>query len=151
MADGPPEVIGLILRAGEAEIINVVLLGMGGSDSNDVAVNDVFVPASRTFKLVPDFEPGPHYQSLLYRFPSIGKAAVIGAPVMLAIGRGDKRAARPCQQKTPFGFVKPLWERAVVQVTLAKAEGILRSARLPLLRHRQHGVEADAGRRIVHA
>jgi hypothetical protein len=36
---------------------------MRGTDSNDVAVNGVFVfvPAARTFVVGPEFEPGRHY------------------------------------------------------------------------------------------
>jgi alkylation response protein AidB-like acyl-CoA dehydrogenase len=36
-------------------------LGMRGTDTNDVAVDGVFVPAARTFVVGPEFEPGRHY------------------------------------------------------------------------------------------
>jgi len=132
MTDDTPEAIGLILRAREAEVIDTwYTLGMRGTDSNDVAVNEVFVPTSRTFRLVPEFEPGPHYQSPLYRFPGIGEATVIVAPVMLAIARGAINELRDLAlRKKPFGFVKTLRERTVAQATLAQGEGVLRSARL---------------------
>ena len=47
--DGEPAVIGAILPAREAEIVDTwYSLGMRGTDSNDVAVDGVFVPATRT-------------------------------------------------------------------------------------------------------
>jgi indole-3-acetate monooxygenase len=127
-----PQVIGLMLRTSEVQIVDTwYSLGMRGTDSNDIVVNDVFVPASRTFPLVPEFEPGAHYRGPLYRFPGIGAAAFVIAPVPLAVARGAISALKElAQRKTAFGFNKPLRERAVVQVTLARAEAMLRAARL---------------------
>ena len=34
---------------------------MRETDTNDVAVDGVFVPAARTFVVGPEFEPGRHY------------------------------------------------------------------------------------------
>ncbi|MCA1603583.1 MAG: hypothetical protein LC776_18725 [Acidobacteria bacterium] len=50
---------------------------------------------------------------------------------MLAIARGAINELRDlAARKTPFGFVKTLRERPVAQATLARAEGMLRAARL---------------------
>lgn len=132
MIDGLPEVIGLTLRAEEAEIIDTwYSLGLRGTDSNDIAVEEVFVPRSRAYPLTPAFEPGPHYHGPLYRFPVIGQVATIATPVALGVAREAIDALRDLAQgKTPFGSVKTLRERASVQTTLAQAEAILRSARL---------------------
>jgi hypothetical protein len=63
MNNGMPEVRGFMLRANEAQIIDTWhSLGMRGTDSNDVVVENVFVPTSRTFALVPEFEPSSHYR-----------------------------------------------------------------------------------------
>ena len=68
-----PEVIGLVLRAGEVEVVDTWdALGMRATDSNDVVINDVLVPAARTFAFTPEFEPGVHFRGPLYRFPGIG-------------------------------------------------------------------------------
>jgi alkylation response protein AidB-like acyl-CoA dehydrogenase len=130
--DGMPEVIGVMLRAHQARIIDTwESLGMRATDSNDVAVDDAFVPAALTFRLVPDFEPSPHFRGPLYRFPGIGAAFFSVAPVPLAVARGAITELRELAgRKTAFGFSKPLRERAVVQATLARAEGMLRAARL---------------------
>lgn len=131
LVEGMPQVIGLVVRTREAKIIDTWhSLGMRATDSNDVAVDDVFVPSHRTFPLVPEFEPGPHHGGPLYRFPAIGAVALTVAPVALAVARGAIEEVRElAQRKTAFGTAKPLRERAVVQATLARAEGMLRAAR----------------------
>lgn len=131
--DGAPEVIGVICRAQEAGIHGTwYSLGMRGTNSNDVSVDDILVPASRTFPLVPEFEPGPHYQGPLYRLPGMGEVvAVVAPPVCLAIARGAITELRDLAQgKTPFGSTRTLRERAAARAKVARAEAILRSARL---------------------
>src|SRR5262245_14763167 len=131
MVDGAPEVVAVILRISDVEIIDTwQTLGMRGTDSNDVAITNVFVPASRTFRLVPAFTPSTHYGGALYRFPGIAEAAVIVAPVLLAIARGAiDEFLQLARGKTPFGSTKLLRDRPTVQATVARAEGLLRSAR----------------------
>jgi alkylation response protein AidB-like acyl-CoA dehydrogenase len=123
--------IGAIVPAGEAEIVDTWhSLGMRGTDSNDVALNDVFVPTSRTFPLVPDFEPGTHYQGPLYRIPAMAEVAIVAAPVFLGIAREAIDELRAlAESKTPFGSARVLRERPATQARLARAEGLLRSAR----------------------
>ena len=134
MADGAPEVIGAIFRVREAEIIDTWhSLGMRGTDSNDVAVTDVFVPVSRTFRFLPAFEPGAHYRGPLYRAPALGPALAAWAPVALAIARGAiTEFYGLAQRKTPFASTTVLRERASAQAKVGQAEAVLRSARLLL-------------------
>ncbi len=129
---GAPVFLQLLLNAGEVDIVDTWhALGMRGTDSNDVAVEDVFVPQSRVFPMTPEFEPGPHYGGALYRFPGMGTVVTIFTPVLLAIGRGAIDAFRELAlEKTPLGYARTLRERGVVQATLARAEAKLRSARL---------------------
>lgn len=131
MADGTAETVQVTFPANEAQVIDTWhALGMRGTDSHDVAVDGVFVPASRTFPFVPEFEPGPHYQGPLYRFPGVGAIMTIFAPVLLAIGRGAIDEFRALAvQKTALGFNRTLRERPIVQATLSQAEAMLRSAR----------------------
>jgi alkylation response protein AidB-like acyl-CoA dehydrogenase len=126
-----PEIVGVILRTSEAETVDTWhTLGMRGTDSNDVVVNNVFVPASRTFRLMPDFTPGKHFHGPLYRFPGASETQVIIAPVLLALAReAIDELKRLAGGKTPLGSMKLLRDRAVVQASLARAEGMLRSAR----------------------
>jgi indole-3-acetate monooxygenase len=50
-------------------------MGMRGTDSNTASVEDAFVPAARTWRLQPTFEPGSHFAGPLYRYPSLGRAS----------------------------------------------------------------------------
>jgi alkylation response protein AidB-like acyl-CoA dehydrogenase len=131
MTDAGPVMIAAVFPTREAEIIDTwYTLGMRGTDSNDVAVKDLFVPTSRTYHLTPEFEPGRHFRGPLYRFPGVGEVGVIGAPALLAIARGAIDEFRDlARRKTPFGSMKTLRDRGTVQATLARAEGVLRSAR----------------------
>jgi len=125
------QAVGAVARADEVEIVDTWhSLGMRATDSNDVALDDVFVPNSRTFPLAPEFEPGTHYRGALYRIPAMAEVAIVIAPVFLAIAReaiGELHAL--AQGKTPFGSARVLRERPVTQGRLAQAEGVLRSAR----------------------
>ena len=70
MVNGMPRVLGLVIRASEVDIVDTWdSLGMRGTDSNDVVMKGVFVPRSRTFPLVPEFQPSAHHGGALYRFP----------------------------------------------------------------------------------
>ena len=128
---GEPELIQVILPANDVEIVDTWrALGMRGTDSNDVAVEDVYVPAWRTFRLGPDPELGPHYQGPLYKFPGIGAVETIFTPVMLAIGRQAITEFRElATKKTPLGAASALRDRGMAQATLGEAEAMLRSAR----------------------
>jgi alkylation response protein AidB-like acyl-CoA dehydrogenase len=132
MVEGAPQVIGLYLRAAEVKIVDTwYSLGMRGTDSNDVIMDDVFVPKFRTFPLTPEFEPGDHHRGPLYRFPGIAAAGFLIAPVPLAVARNAMGEVKDlAQTKTPLGFNRTLRERPVVQATIARAEAMLRAARL---------------------
>ena len=134
MTDGMPEMMALVLPIAEVEIVDTWdSLGMRGTDSNDVEAIDLFVPRSRTFRVVPQFTPGPRYEGPLYRFPAAGATIVIVAHVALAIARGAIDELRELAvRKTPVGSTKTLRDRSLVQATLGEAEGILRAARLLL-------------------
>jgi alkylation response protein AidB-like acyl-CoA dehydrogenase len=106
-------------------------LGMRGTDSNDVVMDDVFVPRSRTCPVVPEFEPGAHHRGPLYRIPGISAGGFLIAPVSLAVARNAIGEVRDlAQKKTPLGFNRTLRERPAVQAAIARAEAMLRAARL---------------------
>lgn len=132
VVEGMPVMIAFVIRAQEARIEDTWRsLGMRGTDSNDVIMDDIFVPASRTFPLVPEFEPNLHYSGPLYRFPGMAAVIMVIAPVPLAVARGAVDEFRElARRKSAFGFTTPLSQRAPVQAALARAEGMLRAARL---------------------
>ena len=131
MTEFGPAMIAVILPTADVEIIDTWhTLGMRGTDSNDVAFTDVFVPAHLTFPLVPAFQPGKHFGGPLYQFPAAGIIALFTATVLFATARGAISELRElATRKTPFGSMKTLRDRGPVQTALAESEATLRSAR----------------------
>ena len=109
-------------------------MGMRGTGSHDISVTDVYVPKSRTFRMVPEFEPGSHYQGPLYRLPVVGAAAAgIPTPMLGVARRALDEVTELARTKTPVASSGLLKERSSAQVRLGRAEAILRSGRLLLL------------------
>jgi alkylation response protein AidB-like acyl-CoA dehydrogenase len=127
-----PEIVAVVMRTSEVEIIDTwSSLGMRGTDSNDVAVKGVFVPASRAFHLRPDHVPSAPYDGPLYRMPALSATFTIIAPVALAIARSAIRELRELSaSKVPLGSMKTARDRGAVQSAVAEAEAMVRSARL---------------------
>lgn len=129
--NGIPEVMGVFMNASDCEIIDTwYTLGMKATDSNDVAANDVFVPAHRSYPLAPDFEPNSHYTSPLYRFPAIGASiASLIAPIALAVARNAIQELKSiAEKKVPFGSAVSIRERGSVQRKLGLAEALVQSS-----------------------
>lgn len=129
-----PEIVAGIMHTSELEIVDTWhSLGMRGTDSNDIIANDVFVPAARAFRVVPEFERGAHFQGPLYRLPAPASVITVVAPTALAVARGAIDELRDvATRKVPLGSTRTLRERAAVQAALAEAEATLRGARLLL-------------------
>lgn len=119
----------------ECEIIDTWdVMGMRGTGSNDISVTDLYVPRSRTFPMVPDFEPGSHYRGPLYRLPLVGAAGSgIPTPMLGVARRALDEVTELARTKTPVASSGLLKERSSAQVQLGRAEAILRSGRLLLL------------------
>ncbi len=131
MTEAGPAMIALIVPTSDVQILDTWhTLGMRGTDSNDAAFDNVFVPSHRTFVLDPGLELGRHFQGPLYRFPAVGIIALFTCGVLLATARNAVTEFRDlAARKTPFGSMKTLRDRGAVQAALAEAEGTLRSAR----------------------
>jgi alkylation response protein AidB-like acyl-CoA dehydrogenase len=127
-----PAVVALLMPTSDVEIVETWdSLGMRGTDSSDVAANNVFVPSSRSFLVSPVFEPARHFTGPLYRLPALASVDVVVAPVALALARGAITELREVSdRKTPLGSMKTLRHRASVQRALADGEARLRAARL---------------------
>jgi alkylation response protein AidB-like acyl-CoA dehydrogenase len=123
--------IAVVVRRDEVEVLDTWhSLGMRGTDSNDVVLEDVFVPSRRSFPLVPAFAPGAHYGGPLYRMSAVGVLSWILAPIALAIAREaieELRILAPT--KTSLGSTRVLRDRSVAHARLGRAEGLVRSAR----------------------
>ncbi|MGZ8415343.1 MAG: acyl-CoA dehydrogenase family protein [Gemmatirosa sp.] len=132
MTPAGPLMMAFVLRTREVTILDTWhSLGMRGTDSGDVAADGVFVPASRSWALSPEFASRPHFVGPLYRLPAPASVLVVVAPVVLAIARGAITALRElADRKTPLGSTRTLRHRAAAQVAIADAEAQLRAARL---------------------
>jgi len=117
--------------ASQARIVDTWdTLGMRGTDSNDVALDNLVVPLERTFRIGIDHTPGPLYDDPLYRAPAMALVGSYVPAVALGIARDaiDEFVAL-AQGKTPFSSATTLRERATAQAKLGRAEGLLGSAR----------------------
>lgn len=129
--DGEPLMRAAFLPATDATIVPTWdTLGMRGSDSNDLALDNLLVPERRTFRVGIDHTPGPLYQGPSYRLPAMVTVASYIPGVALGLARDaiDEFIAL-AQGKTPFASSTTLRERATAQAKLGRAEGLLRSAR----------------------
>jgi indole-3-acetate monooxygenase len=134
-SEGEPETVMVYFPRKNCDIIdNWDMMGMRGTGSHDISVTDVYVPKSRTFRMVPEFEPGSQYHGPLYRLPLVGAAATdIPTPMLGAARRALDEVTELALTKTPVASSGLLRERSLAQVQLGKAEAVLRSGRLLLL------------------
>jgi alkylation response protein AidB-like acyl-CoA dehydrogenase len=132
MVNGMPMMVGAMIPREQVEIIDTWNgLGLRGSDSCDVSVSDVFVPADFTYPLAPVFEPNAHYRGPLYKLPMIGAIPFAHiAPLSVAVARSAIDAVKAlCNKRVPMGSMVPLRDRGATQEKLGRAEGMLRAAR----------------------
>jgi indole-3-acetate monooxygenase len=105
--------------------------GLCGTGSHDIEVRDEIVPAGRTIPLSLDrpASPGP-----LYVFPVFGLISLAIAMVAAGIARGAiDELVELAAGKVPTYSVTLLAERTLTQVSVARAEAELRSARALVL------------------
>ena len=104
-------------------------LGMRGTGSHDVLMQDVFVPHRRTAILAPLDQPGSAYRGPLYRltlWPTVSALSTVALGVArAAIDDLVVLAAR----KTPAYLARGLRDRDTVQAQLGEAEATLGAAR----------------------
>jgi indole-3-acetate monooxygenase len=134
-AGDEPEMHMVYFPSQQCEIIDTWdVMGMRGTGSNDISVTDMYVPKSRTFPFVPEFQPGSRYRGPLYRLPVAGVLATgIPTPMLGVARRALDEVTELARTKTPVAASGLLKERASAQAQLGRAEAILRSGRLLLL------------------
>ena len=130
-AQGPAG--GLVLReavipAADFEILDTWhVSGLRGSGSHDVVVRDVFIPDERMTAV---FAQAPRETGTLFRFPPFNRLAYNKVGVATGIARAALgHFADLAAQKKPRASAKLLRDKASVQLAVAEAETLLRSAR----------------------
>lgn len=117
-------------------------LGLRGTGSHDVELNDLFVPARHTAPLVPLEQPGRAYGGPLYRmtvWPPIG----LLAPPALGVARAAiNELIELARTKSPTFTGTSLRTRQVVQRQVAEADATLRAGRALLYETFQENWEA---------
>ena len=125
--DGSPVTRVMIFPADEARIIDTwSVMGLRGTGSNDFEVQDLFVPAERSFALFGDqpYHDGPLYRA---RFFFLAHAAHALGIARAAIDEFVEMART--KRQTSFGPGPLLRDRAMVQAEVAQAEALVGSAR----------------------
>lgn len=128
--DGNPVGLFAFVPAAEANIVeNWDTLGMRGTGSHDVNIQDVFVPESRTAPLLPLEATNSAYSGPLHRLTFWPPIAINCVPALgiaqAAIDDFIELAASKVNAYTP----STLRDHPIVQLRLAKAQATLRAAR----------------------
>ena len=126
-SDGTPLILGPLFSRDQLIIHDTwYVAGMCGSGSNDVEVQDAFVPEGRWVNLA---EP-PVVDRPLFHFPIIS----LFAAGVAAVALGSAQAALDgfidlARDRIPFARTTPLAERTSAQISAARAEALIDSAR----------------------
>jgi indole-3-acetate monooxygenase len=127
-ADGVPEVWLVAVPAASVKILDTWhVAGLRGTGSHDFAIDNLFVEEG--FAQPMNFEL-PADQGPLYAFPMIAGFGAAKGPVAIGIARHAIDTLKElAKAKTATGQKNSLRERAAIQIDLARAEAIMRSAR----------------------
>ncbi|MBO6826948.1 MAG: acyl-CoA dehydrogenase family protein [Sneathiella sp.] len=125
---GRPDQRSFLMNFADVEILDTWhVTGLKGTGSTDFKVDNLFVPARRTFTLStegPDDRP-------VSRFPAFGFLAIGITAVALGIAKAAiEELTNIAKEKTPQGSRKTLALRSTTQITLAKSHARLKAARL---------------------
>ena len=148
--NGAPVGLMTLCPASEFKIVdNWRTLGMRGTGSHDVEMENIFVPARRTAMLAPLEHPGSAYQGALYRM-SVWPVVSGLATVALGIARAAiDDLLGMAGRKTPAYTARTLRDRELVHRAVGEAEATLGAARAFLYEALQGAWDrALAGERI---
>ena len=128
LPSGRPDTRMMVFPADQAELIDTWhVMGLKGTGSGDIAVENIRVPKGRSVSLVVD---KPHVDGALYKFPAFGLLALGVAATALGNTRGTLNSfADLASAKKNQGSAKTLSERVNVQSEMAKMTAAFRSAR----------------------
>ena len=141
---GPPRAPMLYVPADEVEIVpNWDVIGLRGTGSHDLRVDDVFVPAERAVLLT----ESPVRDEPTYRFPVFGLLALGIAAVSLGVARSAITTfSELAAAKVPTAHRRRLADRDTITAAVARAEASLGAARALVFESvRNASVEAATG------
>ncbi len=128
-AEGLPEVLLMLAPIGDCEILpNWNTMGMCGTGSHDLQMEDVFVPSERTAPFGPLEQPAPAYEGPLSRLV-VWTTVACHATVALGIARAAVDELRELGARVPAYTGNTLRNRHRAQLRLARADATLRAAR----------------------
>jgi alkylation response protein AidB-like acyl-CoA dehydrogenase len=126
---GAPVTLLTLFPSEDARIIeNWDTLGMCGTGSHDVSVEEIFVPEERAVPFLPLTQPSEGYEAPLHRLSVWPSVACQAAP-SLGIAQAALDDLVALGMKVPAYTQRSLRNRAVVQLQLAQAAGKLGAAR----------------------
>lgn len=142
LASGAPNVRCMMFRAEDTTVVDTWhTSGLRGTGSHDIEVKDVLVPRARVFSMITD-TPRAFAEGAIYALSPFGVLATCVASVALGIARAANDALiELATAKQPLGSKRTIAHRELVQLGVAKAEAMLRSARAGLV-----DAAADAAR-----
>lgn len=125
--DPRDNLICVYVPAGAVEIIDKWhVSGLRGTGSCDFLLEDVFVPGQHAHSFL---EAAPAQPGLLYRLPVVSAFVLSVSLVPLGITRGALADFVAVAGRTRGGTSQPLREREMIQVDVARAEALRRSAK----------------------
>jgi alkylation response protein AidB-like acyl-CoA dehydrogenase len=128
--NGEPVTLITLFPREKAEIIdNWDTLGMRGTGSHDVNVDDLFVPAERAVPFKPLEQPSPAYSGPLYRLTAWPPVAANAVPALGIAQAAIDEFAELATKKTPSYTTTMLKDRSIVQLRFAAAVAKVESAR----------------------
>ena len=132
LPSGAPDQRMMVFPASEATLHDTWhVMGLKGTGSGDISVENILVPAARSVSLITDVprESGP-----LYTFPAFGLLSLGVSAVAMGNARASLDAFKDlASAKKSQGSKKTLAERQTIQANFAEAEARWRAARAYLL------------------
>lgn len=128
LPSGRPDARMMVFPAAEAELIDTWhVMGLKGTGSGDIAVDQIRVPKARSVSLVAD---KPYIDSPLYKFPAFGLLSLGVASAAMGNAKGALQAFTDLAgAKKNQGSKKTLSERATIQSETARMTAMFRAAR----------------------
>ncbi|MEL6858212.1 MAG: acyl-CoA dehydrogenase family protein [Pseudomonadota bacterium] len=128
LPNGRPDARMMVFPAADAELIDTWhVMGLKGTGSGDLAVENIRVPKARSVSLVVD---KPYVDGALYKFPAFGLLSLGVAATAMGNTKGALQAFTDLASvKKNQGSRKTLGERAPIQLEIARMTAAFRAAR----------------------